>query len=106
MLPETQVHVLLVSRSALDCADDEVTMTLTLDEREQILVDLILMRRAHASPFYTYIKFWCTNCGALSVFFTRHPLAYVTRAMEEFDATFFAGIQKSNYLDIHERHSV
>ena len=26
--------------------------------------------------------------------------------MEEFDTTFVAGIQKSNGLDIHERHSV
>ena len=39
-------------------------------------------------------------------FFTEHPLLYVRPAIEELDPAFLTGVQKSNYLDIHERHSV
>lgn len=32
---------------------------------------------------------------------TAHPLSYVRPAVEELDAAFFTGVQKSNDLDIH-----
>src|SRR4029077_5012961 len=38
--------------------------------------------------------------------FTNHPLLYVRPAIEELDTSFLTGIQKSNDLDVHERHSV
>ncbi len=50
----------------------------------------------------------CLNCIAVSfsAILTAHPLPYVRPAVEELDAAFFTGVQKSNDLDIHERHSV
>jgi len=43
---------------------------------------------------------------SVPAFFTDHPLPYVRPAIEELDTVFFTGAQKSNDLDIHERHSV
>jgi hypothetical protein len=43
---------------------------------------------------------------SFSALLTAHPLPYVWPAIEELDTAFFTGVQKSNYLDIHERHSV
>ena len=53
-------------------------------------------------------RFGYQSCTALSfpAFLTDHPLPYVRPAIEELDTAFFTGIQKSNDLDIHERHSV
>src|SRR5437870_5409010 len=36
----------------------------------------------------------------------RTTLQYVGRAMDQFDTALFAGIQKSNYLDVHERYAL
>jgi hypothetical protein len=54
------------------------------------------------------VCFGYRNFSALfsSVFFTDHPLLYVRSAMDELDAAFLAAIQKSNYLDVYERHSI
>jgi hypothetical protein len=59
-------------------------------------------------PFRACVDVGYQNCTALSfpAFFTDHPLLYVRPAMEELDTAFLAGVQKSNYLDVHERHSV
>lgn len=43
---------------------------------------------------------------SFSALLTAHPLPYVWPAIEELDAALFTGVQKSNDLDIHERHSV
>jgi hypothetical protein len=43
---------------------------------------------------------------SFSAILTAHPLSYVRPAVEELDTVFFTGVQKSNDLDIHERHSV
>ena len=43
---------------------------------------------------------------SFSGIFTTHPFPYVRPAMEKFDATFLAGTQKVNDLDIHERHAL
>lgn len=39
-------------------------------------------------------------------FLTDHPFPNIRPAIEKLDTVFFTGVQKSNYLDIHERHSV
>lgn len=53
-------------------------------------------------------RFGYQNCTALSspAFFTDHPLLYVRPAIEELDTSFLTGVEKSNYLDIHECHPV
>ena len=60
------------------------------------------------SPFRVCVDVGYQNCIAsfFSTFFTAHPLLYVWPAMEELDTVFLTVIQKSNDLDVHERHSV
>ena len=60
------------------------------------------------SPFHVCVDVGYQNYTAsfFSTFFTDHPLLYVRPAMEELDTVFLAGVQKSNDLDVHERHSV
>ena len=57
-------------------------------------------------PVYVYVRYRNLSALSFSGIFTTHPFPYVRPAMEELDATFLAGIQKSNDLDIHECHAL
>src|SRR6185295_14304349 len=75
----------------------------------QRVIDLLGSCIGHGNfPSCTWAGFGCQNRRSLSfpAFLTDHPLLYVRPAIEELDTSFLAGIQKSNDLDVPERHSV
>src|SRR5690606_9793934 len=57
----------------------------------------------HSASLFRYLNFSALSFSGL---FTNHPFPYVRPAMEQFDATFLAGIQKANDLGIYERYAL